>query len=81
MNSTMASELAKNFYDVLGVPRRATEAQIREAYLKLVKKWHPDLADEKDREAAEIKFKEIRTAYDTLLDRAKRRDSWSRRAA
>ena len=50
----------KNYYDILGVDRKATDAEIKSAYRKLAKKYHPDLhpGDEK---AAE-KFKEINEA-------------------
>jgi len=60
----------KNYYDILGVDRKATDAEIKSAYRKLAKQYHPDLhpGDEK---AAE-KFKEINEANETLSDSQKR---------
>ena len=60
----------KNYYDILGVDRKATDAEIKSAYRKLAKQYHPDLhpGDEK---AAE-KFKEINEANETLYDSQKR---------
>ncbi|NBX26475.1 MAG: J domain-containing protein [Planctomycetes bacterium] len=57
-------------YEVLGVPRSATQDQIREAHRKLAKRYHPDL--NKSPEAAE-RFKEAQEAYDLLSDEQKRK--------
>ncbi|GAB69369.1 40kDa heat shock protein [Plasmodium cynomolgi strain B] len=58
-----------DYYNVLGVPRDATENDIKKAYKKLAMKWHPDKhLDEKDKKAAEEKFKVISEAYDVLSD-------------
>ncbi len=53
----------RDFYDILGVSKSATAAEIKSAYRKLALKWHPDRNKEKD--AAE-KFKEINEAYEIL---------------
>lgn len=61
----------KNYYETLGVPKNATEDQIRKAYRELAKKYHPDVSKEKD---AEQKFKEIQEAYSVLSDKEKRQN-------
>jgi len=59
-----------DFYKVLGVPREASDDDIKQAYRKLATKWHPDRnAGSKE---AEEKFKEITEAYDVLRDPDKR---------
>lgn len=59
----------KNYYEVLGVSKTATKAEIKSAYRKLALKWHPD----KNKDAgAETKFKEINNAYEVLSDEKKR---------
>ena len=60
----------KNLYDVLGVAKTATEAEIKSAYRKLARKYHPDL--NKDDKNAADKFKEVSAAYDILGDKDKR---------
>lgn len=60
----------KNLYDVLGVSKAASESEIKSAYRKLARKYHPDL-NKDDKNAAE-KFKEISAAYDILGDKEKR---------
>lgn len=62
--------MAKSYYDVLGVSKTATEDEIKQAYRKLARQYHPDLHPD-DKEAAE-KFKEISEAYDTLGNKEKR---------
>ncbi len=59
----------KDYYAALGVARDATEEQIKQAYRKLARKYHPDVSKEPD---AEAKFKEVAEAYQTLKDRDKR---------
>lgn len=58
-----------DYYSLLGVGRDATDADLKKAYRRLAKKYHPDVNKEK---GAEDKFKEIQTAYDVLGDKEKR---------
>jgi curved DNA-binding protein len=60
----------KDYYAVLGVAREATPEQIKAAFRKLARKYHPDVA--KDKATAEAKFKEINEAYEVLSDPDKR---------
>ncbi len=60
----------KNYYEILGVDKKATPEQIKAAYRKLAMKYHPD-RNQGDAEAAE-KFKEINEANETLSDEQKR---------
>jgi molecular chaperone DnaJ len=62
---------AKNFYDVLGVSKAATQDELKKAYRKLVREFHPD-KNPGDKEAEE-RFKEIQGAYDVLSDPEKRK--------
>ncbi len=59
-------------YDILGVSKNATQDEIRKAYIKLVKKYHPDLY-KGDKAYAEKKTKEINNSYDILSDEESRR--------
>src|ERR1043165_8511785 len=61
----------RDYYEVLGVPRGASEDDIRKAFRKLARQYHPDVA--KDKKVAEEKFKEINEAYEVLGDSAKRK--------
>lgn len=61
----------KDYYTVLGVPRNASETDIKKAFRKLARQFHPDTA--KDKKAAEEKFKEINEAYEVLGDSSKRK--------
>ncbi|WP_018974790.1 DnaJ C-terminal domain-containing protein [Rudaea cellulosilytica] len=60
----------KDYYDILGVKPGATEAEIKTAYRKLAKKYHPDVSKEA---GAEEKFKAVNEAYEALRDPAKRK--------
>lgn len=62
--------MAKNYYDVLGVDKNASEDEIKSAYRKLAKKYHPDL--NKDNPEAATKFKEVAEAYEVLGDSQKK---------
>ena len=62
----------KDYYAVLGIDKNASDDEIKKAYRKMAKKWHPD-ANPDNRKEAEEKFKEIGEAYDTLSDPQKRR--------
>jgi curved DNA-binding protein len=61
----------RDYYETLGVPKTATEEEIRSAFRKLARKYHPDVA--KDKKTAEEKFKEINEAYEVLGDAEKRK--------
>jgi molecular chaperone DnaJ len=62
--------MPQDYYDILGVDRNATEHDIKKAYRKLARKWHPDINP--GHKKAEEKFKEISEAYDVLGDKKKR---------
>jgi curved DNA-binding protein len=59
----------KDYYATMGVPRDATPAQIKQAYRKLARRYHPDVSKEPD---AEARFKEVGEAYEVLRDPDKR---------
>src|SRR6187455_1416871 len=61
----------KDYYTTLGVARDASDADIKKAFRKLARQYHPDVA--KDKKAAEEKFKEINEAYEVLSDPQKRK--------
>ena len=60
----------KDFYEILGVSRGASDAEIKKSYRKLAMKYHPD--QNKDNQEAEKKFKNINAAYEILKDSEKR---------
>jgi curved DNA-binding protein len=61
----------KDYYKILNVPRDASSEDIKKAFRKLARQYHPDVA--KDKKAAEEKFKEINEAYEVLGDSANRK--------
>ncbi|MHC1585151.1 MAG: DnaJ C-terminal domain-containing protein [Candidatus Syntropharchaeia archaeon] len=63
----------KDYYQILGVDRSATEDEIKAAYRRLARKYHPDVYTGEDKKKAEEKFKEINEAYEVLSDPEKRR--------
>src|SRR4029079_15618823 len=63
--------MAKNFYEALGVKRDASDKEIRSAYRKLAREYHPDVTPN-DR-AAEARFKEVTAAFEVLSDPDKRK--------
>jgi curved DNA-binding protein CbpA len=66
----MKTSQAKDYYAILGVPRDATTADIKRAYRKLAKQYHPDVNHNPD---AADRFRELTETYDTLTDPARRR--------
>lgn len=66
--------MAITFYELLGVETSASEGDIKKAYRKLALKYHPDKVAPEEREASEIKFKEITEAYEVLCDEDRRRE-------
>lgn len=63
--------MAKDYYETLGVTRDVTEEQLKKAYRKLAKQWHPDRNPD-NQKVSETKFKEISEAYAVLSDKDKR---------
>ncbi|WP_199037149.1 molecular chaperone DnaJ [Glycomyces salinus] len=61
--------MAKDYYGILGVDKNATEDELKKAYRKLARKYHPDVSDEPD---AEEKLQDINAAFEVLMDPQKR---------
>ena len=57
----------RDYYEILGLDKNATQDEIKKAYRKLSKKYHPDMKD-----GSEEKFKEVSEAYEVLSDENKR---------
>jgi molecular chaperone DnaJ len=66
----MATTTKQDYYELLGVPRKAGQKEIRQAYRKLARKYHPDLNP--GDKSSEEKFKQVQEAYDVLSDAKKR---------
>ena len=66
----MATSTKQDYYELLGVSRKAPQKEIRQAYRKLARKYHPDLNP--GDKSAEEKFKQVQEAYDVLSDAKKR---------
>jgi curved DNA-binding protein len=62
--------MSRDYYEILGLSRNAADAEIKRAYRRLVKQYHPDR--NKGNKDAEAKFKEVQEAYDCLSDAEKR---------
>ena len=69
-NEAVLATATRDYYEVLGVERNASEADIKKAYWDLARKYHPDVNP--DDSSAESKFKEINEAYQVLSDEEKR---------
>lgn len=61
----------RDYYEVLGIQKSASDAEIKKAYRKMAKKYHPDM--NKDNPQAEELFKEVTEAYNVLSDKEKRK--------
>jgi molecular chaperone DnaJ len=68
---SFSSDSKRDLYEVLGVPRSSDKGEVKKAYFKLAKKFHPDT--NKDDEKAADKFKEATSAYETLSDDKQRK--------
>src|ERR1700719_383945 len=66
----MATTTKQDYYELLGVSRKAVQKEIRQAYRKLARKYHPDLNP--GDKSSEEKFKQVQEAYDVLSDTKKR---------
>ena len=62
----------RDFYEVLGVPKNASDEEIKKSYRKLAMKFHPDRNQDSGAKEAEVKFKEAKEAYEMLSDPQKR---------
>ena len=64
-------DAGKDFYQIMGVARAATDAEVKRAYRKLAMRWHPDKNPD-NQEEAQAKFQDIGEAYTVLSDKAKK---------
>ena len=62
----------RDFYEVLGLSKTASDEEIKKAYRKMAMKYHPDRNQGEAAKEAEVKFKEIKEAYEMLSDAEKR---------
>jgi len=67
----MATETKRDFYDILGLKKNATSAELKKAFRRLARKYHPDVNP--NDKASEQKFKEMNEAYEVLSDPKKRK--------
>lgn len=67
---TTENSMAKDYYNILGIQKGATDQEIKKSYRQMALKYHPDR--NKDNKEAESKFKEINEAYEVLSDKQKR---------
>jgi len=65
--------MSKDYYDILGVNKSASDEDIKKAYRKLAREHHPDMVKDKDKSEAEKRFKELSAAYQVLSDPQKRK--------
>ncbi len=63
----------KDYYEILGVKRDASQEDIKKSYRKLARKWHPDVHGEDGKDEADKRIKEINEAYEVLGDEEKRK--------
>src|ERR1700693_1802531 len=66
----MATTTKQDYYELLGVSRKAVQKEIRQAYRKMARKYHPDLNP--GDKSSEEKFKQVQEAYEVLSDAKKR---------
>ena len=71
MGFGLSYDKKQDFYQILGVPPRSTEQDIKKAYYKLAQKYHPDKAGA-DNKAFEEKFKQVSGAYEILKNKEQR---------
>ncbi|MDB5037943.1 MAG: chaperone protein DnaJ, partial [Bacteriovoracaceae bacterium] len=70
-NQIASADVKRDYYEVLGVSRSAFDDQLKKAFRKLARMYHPDVA--KNKKIAEEKFKELNEAYEVLSDPQKRK--------